>query len=157
MNCSDAKKLLTLFAGGDLEEAEFTRVNEHVASCPECGKLLASLRADRELVASLKSSGPEPPSFGEFWDGLSEKLAPEARRRLLRKYLHRAVRAATVAAVLLVAVVFLFHVGDDKKQPVESSVEEGVIWIESQTENQQPGLELEECELCVDSNREYDF
>jgi anti-sigma factor RsiW len=160
MNCSEVRKLIPLFAGGDLEPDESGRIEEHLASCKECSSFLDAFRADRELLGSLREKGPGPPVFGEFWSGLRRKLEPEVRRHRNRVFAHRVLRAVTAAAVLLIVVTFLVSFEEESpvRPPQPSKVElMGTLHEMVEPEKKQQGLELEECELCVDPARQYDF
>lgn len=162
MNCKEAKKLLALAAGGDLEAREQEALDEHVACCESCCVLLESYRTDRELIGSLRRAGPEPPEFEQFWAGLKEKLNPELRKRRLHVVVHRVIRAVTVAAVLLIVLTFIWHLdtGGPTKVPKPPDPKKKVSGpFHEQVEPPGDGqeLELEECELCVDSSRMFDF
>jgi predicted anti-sigma-YlaC factor YlaD len=167
MNCSEAKKLITLKAGGDLDAAECGELDAHLETCASCRALLDAYRADRELLGSLRGKGPEPPSHDEFWAALKPKLEPEMRRRRVHLVTLRVLRAVTAAAVLLIAVTFLLHLGKEtpntmnkptgRQTPVETRNVTGTSHEEVTVEKNQPGLELEECELLADSNPQYDF
>lgn len=157
MNCSEARKLIPLSTTGDLEPDEAKLLEAHLASCQSCRVLLEACRADHRLIASLREKGPRPPEFGEFWTGLKKKLEPELRKRRARVVFHRVLRGVTAAAVLLIAVTFLVNF-ESEKPPVPAPVESyGTVHEEVNLEKNQQGLEFEECELCVETNREFDF
>jgi predicted anti-sigma-YlaC factor YlaD len=160
MKCSEVRKLVPLCAGGDLEPDEAKLVQEHVASCENCRALLDACSADRKLVASLRGRGPQPPGFANFWARLREKLAPEIHRRRVRLVAHSVLRVVTTAAVLMIAVTFLWHLRPEAPvaRPEPVMVEPvGTLHEEVKLETKQQGLELEECELCVDTSRKFDF
>ena len=164
MKCSKAKKLITLHAGDDLDPEEAKLLEKHLFTCVKCRALLAACRTDRELVAALREQGPEPPAFGEFWTRLKVEIEPEVRKRKARVVLHRVLRGITAAAVLLIVVTFLASLGHENgvELPFEESTRElfGSLREEvnlEKAEKGQRGLELEECELCVDTNRKFDF
>ncbi len=168
MNCSEAKKLITLRAGGDLDPGESRELDAHLETCETCRALLDAYRTDRELLGSLRGKGPEPPSHEEFWAALKPRLEPEVRRRRVHRVTLRVLRVVTAAAVLLIAVTFLLHLWDEAPKdiinggggsppPVETTNTVGSAHEEVTVEKDQPGLELEECELLADSNPQYDF
>lgn len=162
MKCNEAKKLIPLSTTGDLEPAEASALDEHLASCETCRALLEACRADHALIASVREKGPRPPEPGEFWNGLKKKLEPELRKRRAHLLIHRVVRGITAAAVLLIAVTFLVNLNPEKPASLSPQVEKSVesvreeCYTEKDQKNQQ-GLEFEECELCVEPNREFDF
>lgn len=162
MNCAEAKKRITLLAGGDLEPDERALLETHVSSCEKCRALLEACRADLELVGSLREAGSETPSFDEFWGRLKNRLEPETRKRRSRILFHRVLRGVTAAAVLLIAVTFLVNLGhEDPVRPPQMPTEKHEVvaspYEEAQTEQKHKGMELEECEVCSDTNRPYDF
>lgn len=168
MNCSEARKLITLKAGGDLDSGESRELDAHLERCETCRALLNAYSADRELLGSLRGKGPKPPSHEEFWAALKPKLEPEVHKRKVHRVTLRVLRAVTAAAVLLIAVTFLFHIVDEnptviapppggKKAPIPTTNTVGSAHEEVNVDKGQPGLELEECELLADSNPQYDF
>jgi predicted anti-sigma-YlaC factor YlaD len=168
MDCSEARKLITLKAGGDLEPGEAAELDTHLDTCEGCRALLAAYSADRGLLGSLREQGPEPPSHDEFWASLKTKLEPEVRKRRVHRVTLKVLRVVTAAAVLLIAVTFLVHIGYESPEiiapppgggrpPVETTNTVGSAREEVTVEKDQPGLELEECELLADSNPQYDF
>jgi predicted anti-sigma-YlaC factor YlaD len=162
MKCTEARKMIPLYAGDDLEPHETSQLEEHLATCEKCRALLDACSKDRELLASLREKGPQPPDFTEFWAGLKEKLRPETRRRRAHLILHRVLRAVTAAAVLLIVVTFLWHLGPETQIPqrpisVDRVESVGSSYEEAKLETEEQGLEMEECELCIDTNRKFDF
>jgi len=162
MKCSEARKFIPLSAGGDLEQSEEKLLEEHLASCEKCRAFLDACKSDRGLVGALREQGPQPPEFEEFWAGLKEKLRPETSRRRAHLVLHRVLRVVTAAAVLLIVVTFLWHLEPEtlnppQPQPLPRVESVGDVREEMKLETQEQGLEMEECELCIDTNRKFDF
>jgi anti-sigma factor RsiW len=168
MKCNEARKLITLKAGGDLDPGESGQLDTHLETCEQCRALLDAYCADLRLLGSMREKGPAPPSHEEFWAALKPRLEPEVRKRKVHRVTLRVLRAVTAAAVLLIAVTFLFHLGDKSPEiivpppgsgesPTETTNTVGSAREEVTVEKDQPGLELEECELLADSNPQYDF
>ena len=162
MKCAEARKMIPLYAGDDLEPHETSQLEGHLATCGKCRAFLDACKSDCGLVGSLRGQGPQPPEFEEFWAGLKEKLRPETRRRRARLILHRVLRAVTAAAVLLIVVTFLWHLGPETQIPqrplsVDRVESVGSSYEEAKLETEDQGLEMEECELCIDTNRKFDF
>ena len=161
MNCSEARKLVTLYAGGELEADESAAVREHLASCVRCRALAEAFLGDRLLVASLREWGPGPPEAGEFWAALRERVEPEMRRRRVRALLHRTLHAASIAAVFVLTVTFLLDFGSDTgvtpPAPAPTAHVAGTVREEVSIEGDFRALELEECDLAGDASPRFDF
>jgi anti-sigma factor RsiW len=159
MNCSEARKLIPLFSGDDLEAEEVGALESHLASCPRCREFLEACRADRDAVASLREQGPGPLGAEEFWAGVKAKLEPDIRKRRAHVVLHRTLRAVTAAAVLLIALTFLVRLAPEgpAPPPVRNVESVGTLREPVGLETDERSLEMEECELCIDTNRKFDF
>lgn len=75
--CGRARKLIPLYAAGDLAGRRGRRVAAHVESCGACRRLVAEFDATREWARAAA----EPPEFGaEFYEGLRAGVLDEIRR-----------------------------------------------------------------------------
>lgn len=74
-SCIDVRSALPLFVGGDLDPAEQSAVEAHLAGCPACQE--ARLRA--EEARSVLITGPEPGPTPDLWSGVRARLAEEGR------------------------------------------------------------------------------
>jgi hypothetical protein len=77
MNCRRARKLLPLYAGGDLRPGESGRVAAHLSVCQPCSGSAAAFAESRALVGSY-----EAPDFdAEFYDLVRRNVMREIGRR----------------------------------------------------------------------------
>jgi len=79
MTCRRARKLMPLFAGGDLRPRLTAAVREHLDSCPSCWRELREYRlALAQVKAAAKEEGIPEWSDGE-WLALMDRVRPAAR------------------------------------------------------------------------------
>ena len=79
MNCDRTRRLLPLFAGGDLQERKARRVREHLETCAECRRELEEYRKAMRAVADavrVTTAGDWTP--GE-WRAVMDRVAKEKR------------------------------------------------------------------------------
>lgn len=73
MDCREAQTLLTAFHDRELPDADRTRVEGHLSSCLDCGRLLADLaRADE--IAGVPDPGPG------YWTRFNARVADRIER-----------------------------------------------------------------------------
>lgn len=110
MRCSKAKKLIVQRVDGALGDAAGTRLERHLAGCPDCRKYHEEVA---KLVQSLRAA-PEPQKSDAFWGSFSESV----RRRIKQEETTRAYRPAIPArrppllrpALVLVPALFVLVV-----------------------------------------------
>lgn len=88
----------TLWLADELEGAGRARVEDHVASCADCRRIV--LLHDPARAAFLLREAPAP-SWDGFWDELQPQLGPPAAARSRRRH---GLIALGAAASLVVAV-----------------------------------------------------
>lgn len=93
MNCEEALVLLSGHLDGQNSEEEAARLQDHLAQCPDCRRLLEDLKA---LDAGLLSLEEAPPA--DLCESVMEAIRQEAR---VRKKKRRWVWPTTAAAVLI--------------------------------------------------------
>ena len=115
MTCRKAKKLMPLYAGGDLRPRLLAAVRAHVDSCPACWKELAEYRESlSRLKAAAKAESVPDWSEGE-WRALAArfKLAAPATKRPVFLVRPRWAAASVLGALLGLAVLtMLFKDGN---------------------------------------------
>ena len=104
MECEDIRKRLKAFLDDEVEEAEKTAIQGHLAKCAECAR---AFRQSKKLAGVLQSwKGAEPPA--DLYDRLKSGL--ESRESWWRKYLtlpfagKAALRLAEAAAVVFITL-----------------------------------------------------
>lgn len=118
MTCSKAKKLMALYAGGDLSERRTRAAGAHLDSCPACRKELEGYR--RALARVKAAAGAEiAPDWSEGeWRALMARVMGDATKR--KKALAGRVKsvprarwaaASGAAAALVLAAVMLLQNG----------------------------------------------
>jgi hypothetical protein len=104
MTCSDFANEIVAWDEGLLDEATASRVEAHLAACPDCRGLLAETR---ELAARLDGEGRGRPAaslVAPVMDRIGRRIVAGARRRAS---LGRLTRAAAAAVVIATGVGYL--------------------------------------------------
>jgi len=176
MDCKTARQIITLYASQDVDEAEAQMLREHLNCCQKCARLLESYRANIALLASLSEEEAPSGTFEDFYSRLSEKIASSEafapRRSALRRTLITAVRAVSVAAVILIALFIWFKAGEHKEgvpEAAKGQAKSSVLRVE-EIKTVEPvaeevlvprektgGIEMEECELLSERSGGSDF
>lgn len=94
MNCEEALVLLSGHLDGQNSEEEAARLQDHLAQCPDCRRLMEDLKA---LDAGLLSLEEEPPT--DLCESVMEAIRQEAP---VRKKKRRWVWPTTAAAAVLI-------------------------------------------------------
>ena len=116
MKCAQARELLALYAGGDLEATEVTRVDQHLHACAECREFHAGLESNHSLLRSLRRESATPASLSQMRANLFAQLQNPAavlgwRLRLERFLLtgfrrpRYAVAGMAVAAIMTLTLL----------------------------------------------------
>jgi hypothetical protein len=173
MDCKTARQILALYAGADIDDPEAQMLRRHIASCSRCAKLLESYRANIALLTDLKEEEAPAGTFENFYTDLRERIVCSGalawRRR--NRVIVTALRAATVAAVILIAVFIWFTAERQQERPKQTlpSAKSGVVNVEKVETVEQiteevlvprekiNGVEMEECELLSESSGSSDF
>lgn len=115
MTCRKAKKLIPLYAGGDLRPRLARAVRAHVDTCPDCSGELGEYRESlSRLKAAAKAESVPDWSEGE-WRALAARFKPAAAATRRPAFLARPrwAAASVLGAFLGLAVLSLvFKVGN---------------------------------------------
>ena len=71
MRCATAKKWISEYVDGDLDSGRRTRLEEHMAGCPDCRKLAQDFRK----IAGRAPYVPSPDPRDETWGKIQARLA----------------------------------------------------------------------------------
>jgi anti-sigma factor RsiW len=116
MSCDLVEERLVAYADGELSPEEAALYEAHFRDCPECAKLLLSLRATSKSLASFPEI--EPPA------ALKERLyAIPARKKFrinLDFLLRPALQPVFAAATALLLLFSLYMMNPEKKQIQEA-------------------------------------
>ena len=116
MKCDEARELLGLYSGGELESAESTRLECHLQECAACFRFHEGLQANHILLRSLRRQTATPASLSQMRAGLFSQLENPAAvlgwRLRLERFLLTGFRRpryafAGMAAALIVSVTLL--------------------------------------------------
>lgn len=102
MNCQQCREDLAAYLDGLADEPRRTRIDMHLAECPDC---TAGLAAVRQVVAVLSREAAGHPAVSltnAVMDRILQKQVTELRRLKMR----RRIRLLGVGGVLAVAVAF---------------------------------------------------
>src|SRR5438094_10567581 len=100
MDCDHARQWLAFARPAELDAAELARIDEHLATCPDCGPLARGERGADEAIARAMQAVAIP---GGLRGRLATRLAA-ARTAWLRLTVLRAT-AACVAALLTISLI----------------------------------------------------
>ena len=98
MSCSAFEPLIALYAGRDLDRRDNTRVEEHLAACPDCRELLEDLQASQAALKDLGSDAVDAALLTAVRSGVLAGIGD--RRRTVWPWI---AALAAAAAVLMVA------------------------------------------------------
>ena len=115
MKCSKAKKLISEYIDGELDEKKASSLKDHFEACPECQKFLKDFQKITENAKDLEERSPS----GQTWFRIQARLREERqetkvpawdqRRRIL--LFPPALRYAISAAFLLLVVFGAIIIG----------------------------------------------
>lgn len=118
MTCSKAKKLMALYAGGDLSERRTRAVGAHLDSCPACRRELEGYRRALEQVKAAAGAEIAPDWSEGAWRAVMARVmgeATERRKELAGRFKSvpraRWAAAAGAAGALALAAVMLLQNG----------------------------------------------
>jgi len=77
MRCWRVQRLLPDYLGDELSRKKRERLEGHIEACPACRAELAALQGAWDTLAQQ----PLPHKAGEFWDGFTEGVMREIRKR----------------------------------------------------------------------------
>lgn len=122
MSAHPALHDLSAFMEGDIAAHEHTRVEQHLASCPQCRR---ELRVMQAMVEQARSAVPEWSERDASWISLAPRLAPrsggiEIGRKPNRRRIRRFALATVAAGVVTVLVTSYADV--DSPAPVPASL-----------------------------------
>jgi predicted anti-sigma-YlaC factor YlaD len=143
MTCPKAKKLIPLYAGGDLRPRLLAAVRAHVDSCPSCWR---ELRDTQLALARIKAAAKEEslPDWSDVeWRALMARVRPAAReaRRPVVLARPRWAAASVLGAVIGLAVMSLL-IRDGNLGPRETSAANEPSVVSLTLVSQETGLQV---------------
>lgn len=119
MNCKDIENSLPLYLDNLLSSAEKRAVEEHMKSCPKCGKEMAQLQKTEKLMDSLAEV--EPPPW--FKQKIMARVREEAdKKSLVQKWFYplRIKIPIQVFATIFIVVlaVYIYRAGEQQMKAV---------------------------------------
>lgn len=100
--CERTRRRLSDHLEGELTERESRNVSGHLARCPECGPIFASLG---RAVAALRSLGAEAAPAASVAPAVVEQIADRSLRTAIAICLERASLRRTATIALVVGIV----------------------------------------------------
>jgi hypothetical protein len=120
MNCKRIRPLLSAYHDGELDPAQRTEIEAHLAACPECARTLDGYRSLGQDVRGLPGVRPPAGMQAEFETRL-HKLSASPLFGARNLNLRRALSAAAFA-LALVALAFGVYAVLQQMQPSEGGV-----------------------------------
>jgi anti-sigma factor RsiW len=123
-DCVELNELVSAYADGELDAAERSRVEEHIASCRECSDFVQTCRRiDQAVEKELAPPVVESPRWDAMFSQLTAATADRAGKRRWRfKPIRVIAFASSMAAACLLglALVMTPRQPDPKPDPVIS-------------------------------------
>lgn len=107
MTCEQLNEKLDDFVDGNLEQAERAALDEHVAACADCQRLIDEARRLQVLLKEYGESDVTAPAT-TFFDQALAKAAHTGTRRERNRYWLKGFGSAIAASVALFAVTLMF-------------------------------------------------
>ena len=106
MDCSEIKKLITVFLDGQLEPDEHQRVQSHLDTCAECRREARAIQSAWEMVGELDDIQPDPNFKTRFWARVAEQTSWQEKflGEIKALFLNRRLVPALAAAGLILCV-----------------------------------------------------
>jgi hypothetical protein len=127
-SCRDFENLLSLFAGGELEAEQTAQVAAHLETCAACRQKVSAYKQLTSHLSEMDSPALPDKLFKDFYDGVREKIAADARARsrtlglvALLHVLHRHRRLAWVASAFVVVIIGSALLLTQRFQPISQS------------------------------------
>jgi hypothetical protein len=131
MNCREARRYLSLYAGSDLPNEKANRLEQHLSECESCSAELSALRNLRSQLASTTTPGQTSIPSGFVADVIEEVRMGSSQPRISRRVLNRPIALAGAALVAIVAVVVLRSALTHRTEPTGyPAVGAAVSWTE---------------------------
>jgi hypothetical protein len=114
MNCGRTRRLLPLFAGGDLPERKTRRVRKHLEACADCRRELEAYRKALGAVADAVRESPAGDWTPGEWRAVMDRVAkekPEPRDRaaaapaMTPKWVPAFASAATIVVAVAIGLL----------------------------------------------------
>lgn len=105
MNCTQAKRLIQLHVGDDLNLAETQLLNSHLLQCSSCQVHHSSMRRSMTVLYSLRDAAPEPAPT--VWPSVSSAIIGQATRERSFRRFNLQVAAVSVCSLLLAAATIV--------------------------------------------------
>jgi hypothetical protein len=131
--CDVIRPLISAALDGDLDEDEFVRLSEHLASCADCRQVHQDYSQIRDDLRSTPAPAPPPEIARNVWQETVEKPPRSTIVRLASRTglkFGMSTMAASIVAILVV-VMFAAHGYDRSRiptvassQPIQESVQE---------------------------------
>jgi anti-sigma factor RsiW len=80
MPCKNLRGQLSLYASGDLDDAQAQGVRDHLRTCPTCRNGVESFEKTRSLLGSYRQQIPSPPNGQNLWNGVMGRMTQKLTR-----------------------------------------------------------------------------
>lgn len=117
MTCEQLNEKLDDFVDGNLEQAARTALDEHVAACADCQRLIDEARRLQVLLKEYGESDVTAPETA-FFDQALAKAAHTGTRRERNRYWLKGFGSAIAASVALFAVTMMFLKAPDPSEDI---------------------------------------
>lgn len=158
LSCEQAKNLIPLHSGGDLEDAQDQRfIEAHLENCPSCRAEYEAFRDQREVFSRLRNRSLDPGFRKSFREDLRERLEDEPAPGPQKKttsptgdLFRKGFTPARAAAVLIIGLIIslaglpLLQVPEDSRPSSEDTPRIVQPSEEAQTEQSRGSVSVPE-------------
>ncbi|MBM82001.1 MAG: hypothetical protein CMJ78_15630 [Planctomycetaceae bacterium] len=111
MNCKEAKSLIALWAGQDLDDAELEALQPHLAECPNCSGHWDEMKSSMDALQQASGEDLTRDEFDSLWPKVAAKISTrQAASGNVRR--NRWLPAIAVAAVCIAVAVVMNYQPD---------------------------------------------
>jgi hypothetical protein len=129
MQCTQAEKLIPLYAGADLPGEQTVELRNHLESCAQCQQLVAEFEASRDWLSSFAAPEFDEATLAGVRDRVLEEIGRIEKRPRLREWIlpgwnPRFAFAASMVALLLIAAFafYVFRSGPPRALPRQDTI-----------------------------------
>lgn len=146
MKCTEIRKKMPLYAGGDLSRRDADGVSRHLMDCPDCFELFESWRNGVRVLADHREKRKVPAgTWGSFFKKVERGIykLPPVREKVLR--IRPARKLAIAAAIFIVALFTGAIAGIIVFSPPEGATgDAGITIVENKENGGNVEIEVEE-------------
>jgi len=136
MNCNELKEYISAYVDDELMQTQRNFVEEHLATCEDCQRVMASYRTARETLTSLRATPP----MQDIRETTMERVNTDKLLRKPRRWLKPALIAVSVIVIIIAAQISLPLTSRLGIQKVLAEAQDALATIKSYRVVSTPGI-----------------